>query len=76
MTSPLLVISIWFQIAQEHDTDTDIAGLLDEFDWYILPVANPDGYEYSHTTVSHNTQEEQPGTTDATVGILCNTEQC
>ena len=23
--------------------------LIDYFDWYILPVANPDGYEYSHT---------------------------
>ena len=20
------------------------------FDWYIVPVVNPDGYEYSHTT--------------------------
>lgn len=23
---------------------------MQEFDWYFLPVANPDGYEYSHTT--------------------------
>jgi murein tripeptide amidase MpaA len=26
--------------------------LVDTFDWYILPVVNPDGYEYSHTQVS------------------------
>ena len=25
-------------------------GLLTEVDWYIIPVLNPDGYEYSHTT--------------------------
>ena len=25
--------------------------LLDKLDWYILPVLNPDGYEYSRTTV-------------------------
>lgn len=24
--------------------------LVDNADWYLLPVANPDGYEYSHTT--------------------------
>ncbi|GAB6031797.1 corticosteroid- binding protein [Chamberlinius hualienensis] len=23
---------------------------LDEMDWYFLPVANPDGYEYTHTS--------------------------
>jgi len=28
-------------------TDEDLAGLLD-FNWYIIVVANPDGYAYSH----------------------------
>jgi murein tripeptide amidase MpaA len=26
--------------------------LLDKFDWILMPVANPDGYEFSHTNVS------------------------
>lgn len=26
--------------------------LSEQFDWYIFPVVNPDGYEYTHTTVS------------------------
>ncbi|XP_057375607.1 carboxypeptidase B-like [Daphnia carinata] len=26
------------------------ANLLSNVDWYIMPVVNPDGYEYSHTT--------------------------
>jgi murein tripeptide amidase MpaA len=26
--------------------------LVDAYDWYILPVHNPDGYEYSHTDVN------------------------
>ncbi|CAH4000652.1 unnamed protein product [Pieris brassicae] len=30
----------------ENRTDTE---LLDNFDWIIMPVSNPDGYEYSHT---------------------------
>lgn len=25
---------------------------LDDLDWYILPVLNPDGYEFSRSTVS------------------------
>jgi hypothetical protein len=29
---------------------TEYADLLDEFDFYFVPMANPDGYEYSHTT--------------------------
>ncbi|KAH9504224.1 Multifunctional pyrimidine synthesis protein CAD [Bulinus truncatus] len=24
--------------------------MLDKYDWYFVPVANPDGYEYSHST--------------------------
>lgn len=31
-------------------TDPRHSHLLDQFDFFILPVVNPDGYEYSHTT--------------------------
>ncbi|XP_037722537.1 carboxypeptidase B-like [Drosophila subpulchrella] len=27
--------------------------LLERFDWYILPMANPDGYEFSRNSISH-----------------------
>ncbi|XP_047516090.1 carboxypeptidase B-like isoform X1 [Pieris napi] len=30
----------------ENRTDSE---LLDNFDWIIMPVSNPDGYEYTHT---------------------------
>lgn len=29
--------------------------LLDKFDWFFAPLLNPDGYEYSHATVSRRT---------------------
>ncbi|GFO36339.1 Zinc carboxypeptidase [Plakobranchus ocellatus] len=28
--------------------DTTITAMLDHSDWYIIPVTNPDGYEFSH----------------------------
>lgn len=30
-------------------TDREVAALLNNYNWYIFPVANPDGYEYTHT---------------------------
>ena len=35
-----------------YGVDTDVTNMLDSFDWYILPVFNVDGYEYTWTTVS------------------------
>jgi len=32
--------------------DIEVTELMDDFDWYFLPIANPDGYEYTHTNVS------------------------
>jgi len=36
--------------------DANILPLLQKFDFYILPVVNPDGYEYTHTNVSKYNQ--------------------
>lgn len=33
-------------------TDPDIRQIAESNDWYIFPVVNPDGYEYTHTTVN------------------------
>ncbi|KZS08436.1 Carboxypeptidase B [Daphnia magna] len=42
--SPALATYIIKQIVEEPAN----AKLLNNIDWYIMPVANPDGYEYSH----------------------------
>lgn len=33
-------------------TDPNIRQIAEHYDWYIFPVYNPDGYDYTHTTVS------------------------
>jgi len=37
-------------VLRELVTNPRHSQLLDQFDFFILPVVNPDGYEYSHTT--------------------------
>ena len=34
--------------------DSTAQFLLKKYDFFIVPVVNPDGYEYTHTTVSFN----------------------
>ena len=35
----------------KYGSDPEITALVDKFDWYIMPLANPDGYDYSHDSV-------------------------
>lgn len=37
------------RLISEYDTDPVVTKLVDHYDWFLLPVANPDGYEFSHT---------------------------
>lgn len=39
-------------IIQELVENPANSALVNALDWYILPVANPDGYEYTRTNVS------------------------
>lgn len=34
--------------------DPRVRYMAESYDWYIFPVFNPDGYEYTHTTVKKN----------------------
>lgn len=43
--SPATVTYIISQIVENYDNDP----LLKNVDWYVAPLLNPDGYEYSHT---------------------------
>jgi len=42
---------LFVQLISRYRRDALTTLLIDTYDWYILPVMNPDGYEYSNTTV-------------------------
>ncbi|TGZ32134.1 Zinc carboxypeptidase a 1 [Temnothorax longispinosus] len=46
--SPATVMYILHQLLTS--TDPEIRDLAESHNWYIFPVFNPDGYEYTHTT--------------------------
>lgn len=46
--SPATVTYIMSELIENNAAHTE---LTDKLDWYFVPVVNPDGYEYSHTTV-------------------------
>ena len=48
----LYIVYIYFQLITEYNSSRCVRHIIENFDWYILPVANPDGYEYSRIRVS------------------------
>lgn len=47
--APAVALYIMNQLLENRENNKN---LIDLADWLILPVVNPDGYEYTHTTVS------------------------
>lgn len=47
--APSTALYLIHELVENADRNKD---LLDRFDWVIMPLANPDGYEYTHSTVS------------------------
>lgn len=46
--APAFTVYLMQQLVENENN----RALIENIDWYIVPVLNPDGYEYSHTTVS------------------------
>ncbi|NXG01390.1 CBPA2 Carboxypeptidase, partial [Sakesphorus luctuosus] len=57
--------ALWIanKIASDYGTDSGITSLLDQMDLFLLPVANPDGFVYTHTTnrMWRKTRSKIPG---------------
>lgn len=39
------------QLANGYGSDPEITALVDQYDWKFVPITNPDGYNYTWTTV-------------------------
>ncbi|XP_059046926.1 carboxypeptidase B-like [Achroia grisella] len=46
VTTPVALYSIYRLVEDLRDVDRD---LREDIDWIVLPIVNPDGYEYTHT---------------------------
>ncbi|NXL99208.1 CBPA2 Carboxypeptidase, partial [Tyrannus savana] len=57
--------ALWIanQIASSYGTDSFVTSLLDKMDLFLLPVANPDGFVYTHTSnrMWRKTRSKNPG---------------
>jgi len=42
------IVWIMNEFATKYGKDKEITAFLDKFDVYLMPLANPDGYDYSH----------------------------
>lgn len=41
------------KLTSGYGSDSEVTELLDAYDFHILPSVNPDGYTFTHTSVSH-----------------------
>lgn len=43
--------ALWIaeQLIEGYGVDSQITALVDSLDWHIVPVSNPDGYQWTHT---------------------------
>jgi murein tripeptide amidase MpaA len=48
--APATAVYIIWALVSGYRSDNTVTSLLSKYDWFILPVVNPDGYEFSNTT--------------------------
>ncbi|KAH7728334.1 Protein Y18H1A.9 [Aphelenchoides avenae] len=48
--SPAAVIYFIHQLVTGYERDQQLQQLVDRLDWYLVPLLNPDGYEYSRSS--------------------------
>ena len=60
------------QLSQNYTADNFIQNLLNIVDVYIVPIVNPDGYVYSHTTDRYWRKNRQPNPGSSYIGTDLN----
>lgn len=49
--SPATIMYLTHRLLEDQADKPSTEGMTDKIDWYIFPVINPDGYEYSWNSV-------------------------
>jgi len=47
--SPVFVNNMIDKLINDYTSDGTVRRLVDTYDWYVIPLLNPDGYNFSHT---------------------------
>uniref|UniRef100_F1L9K7 Carboxypeptidase B n=1 Tax=Ascaris suum TaxID=6253 RepID=F1L9K7_ASCSU len=50
--SPAVVLYMIDQLVEHYDKDPQMRNFVNNLDWYIVPLLNPDGYEYSRSSTN------------------------
>lgn len=53
-------------------TDAEVRNMAESYDWYIIPVSNPDGLEFSHTNTRLWRKTRRPNSISICVGTDAN----
>jgi len=59
-------------LAAQYGVDPRVTELMDKFEIHTIPIINPDGYEYSHTTNSMWRKSRKPNAGSTAVGTDLN----
>ncbi|XP_055341548.1 carboxypeptidase B-like [Paramacrobiotus metropolitanus] len=52
VTSAVLTYFVNFLVS-EYDTNSMARRMMEEIDWYFVPVVNPDGFDFTHTSANN-----------------------
>ncbi|XP_015787637.2 carboxypeptidase A4-like [Tetranychus urticae] len=45
--APATAVYMMYKLTEKHEAEPIIGQLVEKFDWYIIPIVNPDGYMYT-----------------------------
>ncbi|KAI1114607.1 hypothetical protein F5Y14DRAFT_165873 [Nemania sp. NC0429] len=63
---------ITYQLINNYGNDTAVKAVLDNYDFYILPIVNPDGFVYTQTSTRLWRKNRQPRSGTSSVGTDIN----
>merc|ERR1712043_85461 len=57
-------MNILDHMMKNYGSDSDVSMMMNKYDWYFMPIVNPDGYKYSWTNDRYQRKNRRPGSCD------------